>query len=151
MNHKKSTIKFINLFRTIAIDTNFVLYLPEYEKSIKIINKKEIFGTLEYRDSLQKIKIEINEIKLKKVANTIFYDSITYFDLAKHLTKYRSYKGIDYRFNFSKIIFNKKRTRAIVRYLQRYEDRFPHNSGLFLLAKENGKWKIIDGYRFISY
>lgn len=149
---KQGTIKYIELFRTIAIDTSLALNLPDYETTKKIIEARDIFATINpSSDSLQKIKIDINKINLKKRKNIIYYDSITYFNPSKHLTKYRSYQGIDYRFNFSKIYYNKDKTHAVIRYLQRYEDRHPNGSGLFLLRKENKNWKIIDGYRFMGY
>ena len=147
---REGNIKYINLFRTIAIDTSLALYLPDYETSEKIIDTKDYDAITRGYDSIQEIRIDINSIKLRKVKNTIYYDSITYLNPSKHITKYRSYKGIDYRFNFSKIFYNENKTRAIIRYQYRFEDRYPEG-GLFLLTKENEEWKIVNGHRFMSY
>jgi hypothetical protein len=153
INHKKGILKYLNKFRTIAIDTSSAYYLPNYELTEQFI--KDGVDAMPFEtgfDTLQRLKIDIRKIELTKVKNAIYFDSITYLNPSKHIRESRrgTYIDIDYRLNFSRVYYNEPKTKAIVGYQYRYENSHP-DIGLFILEKQNGVWKIIDGHRFISY
>ncbi|MDN3491612.1 hypothetical protein [Winogradskyella bathintestinalis] len=147
---RRLIIGYINEFRTIGIDTSLVIDIPDYAITENMFKTKDFSPIDKAYDSLLKIKIDIDRIKLKGVKNAIYFDSITYYDPSDHLTKYRSYTNIDYRFNFSNIIYNEEKTRAALRCIYRFEDRYP-NGAIFLLEKRKDDWAILKSHFFIGY
>lgn len=160
--YNKNMIKFINMHRIIAIDTNLVIYISDFNTSEKALLTNDFSAiTKAYDSSLSSLHIDINKIKLKKVINSIYFDSITYLEPDKHLRRIRKNRkgkkyygtylgGVSYRFNFSKIVYNKEKTKAAIRCTYRFEDRYP-NGTMFLLEKQEDDWKIVKSKFFFGY
>ncbi|AXT19779.1 hypothetical protein D7030_01310 [Flavobacteriaceae bacterium AU392] len=148
----KKMIDFVNKFRTIAIDTSLLYFIPEYE-IITERYKTNNFNNLKLIDSINKVNpIDISYIKLKKVKQSIYFDSITYFNSSKHLKngRYSNYIDIDYRFNFSNIVYNEVKNKAAIRCHYRYKDRYPEG-GILFLEKVNNEWIIVDEHWFMPF
>ena len=146
----KKMIEFVNKFRIIAIDTSLVVDIPNYSITKSMFEGNDFSAIDKAYDSLLTFKIDINKIRLKKVTNAIYFDSITYFNSLHHLTKYRSYTNIDYRFNFSPIVYDKEKNKAAIRCIYRFEDRYP-DGAIFLLEKKDDGWLISKAHYFLGY
>ncbi len=145
--HEK-LIDYINEFRTTAIDTSLALNIPNFELIEDMFFEDKFSGFTKVYDNSRSIHIDIDKIKIKRVTNTFYFDSIVYLNPSDHIGKYRDYKNIDYRFNFSKIVYNDKKDKAAIRCQYRFEDRSPKMS-LFYLEKTNNIWEIKKSYHFI--
>jgi hypothetical protein len=156
--HKEATLKYLSSHITIAIDTNLVVFIPDFNTSEKALLTNDFSVINKAYDSLlTPLKIDINQIKLNNYDNSIYFDSITYLNPTKHIRKdFRgrpqgAYKnGVSYRFNFSNIVYNIDKTRAAIRCNYRFEDRYP-NGTMFLLEKQNNNWEIVKSKFFIGY
>lgn len=145
-------VEFVSKSRIIAIDTSLKVFIPEYEISEKMFSTDNYSAITKAYDSSETISVDINKIKLNQVNNSFYFDSITYLNPSKHIRKSRrgTYIDIDYRFNFSCIVYNKEKTIAVVRCIYRYEDRYP-NGAIFLLDKNDEDWLVSKAHFFIGY
>jgi hypothetical protein len=148
----KKMVEFVKKFRTIGIDTSLSVNVPNFETSEKMFVSEDFSAIKKAYDSSEVIYIDIKKIKLKKVTNSFYFDSITYLNPSKHIRESRrgTYIDIDYRFNFSEVVYNKDKTIAAIRCFYSFEYRYP-DGAMFLFEKKKDDWIISATHYFLGY
>ncbi|MFV0541242.1 MAG: hypothetical protein ACK5MZ_08405 [Aestuariibaculum sp.] len=152
---KEGTLKYINEFRTIGIDTASYVRMPSYDTLIKMVKNDNFLGFYQLSDMVDKpFPIDINCIKLKKATkiNYFDFDSICYYNPKEHLPKFRSglYHKIDYRFNFSRIVYNHSFDKAVILCVFRFQDKHGRDL-IFHFEKTKHDWKITYATDYFGY